>query len=329
MKINCLASPYLFAIGLALPAPAATEIVLWTNMSYPGVSGTLTNLAFVQPALNNAGQIGFRAGTTSSAGQAGMFRAEPGTVDQLLFPGDPALNGSGNFQGFVDGVMSIDSAGFLTQRGFFQNSASTSGFIGADGVGPRVELRLQAPLPDGNGSISDGFPMALGGRSMILAATIVGSNGGSLDNSAIVTVAADSSRQLLAREGQTVPDGNGQYGNLSGGFVVRNESMQALVTAQVRNTTGGTADDAGLFRLGNGGPTVLARKGETTSAGVIANFIKIALADNGTAAFAGSLSGTADPPNDNGGVFHTDGTTVTKIARAGEAIPDGTGVVGT
>jgi len=51
------------------------------------------------------------------------------------------------------------------------------------------------------------------------------------------------------------------------------------------------------------------------------------LNDSGQAAFYASLDGTPDGSSDNSGIFRGDGTTLVQIARKGQVVPDGNGVL--
>jgi len=61
--------------------------------------------------------------------------------------------------------------------------------------------------------------------------------------------------------------------------------------------------------------------------GTLATFADAVLNDGGQAAFSASLAGTAGGGSDDGGIFAGSGGTLTQIAREGQSVPGGDGVI--
>ena len=131
----------------------------------------------------------------------------------------------------------------------------------------------------------------------------------------------------VARTGQAAPDGNGAYLFLDGVPSINNTGQMSF-WASLSGTTGGEADDEGLF-IGSGGPaTQVARKGQSApdGNGTIHGFIiQPALNDAGQVAFLTELDGTTGGTDDDEGIYVGSGGALTRIVRKGQAAPGGGG----
>ena len=138
-----------------------------------------------------------------------------------------------------------------------------------------------------------------------------------------------AARALIAREGQTAPDGNGVLDPLFAGSSI-NAAGDIAFVADLTGTTGGANDNRAVYR-GNGGPlTTIARENQNApdGNGQFSTFLGPLLNDAGQVAFHGTLRNSAAGNADNTGLFIGLGGAVSTLVREGQDIPLGTGKFG-
>jgi hypothetical protein len=176
--------------------------------------------------------------------------------------------------------------------------------------------------PDGNGNFLGYLPPAINDHGTVaFEASFTNTNAGFADDRAVLRGDADSLAVIL-REGQPTPDGNGIFGNI---FNVRylNNANQIAFNPSLTGTSGGSADDQGIFRLDALHVAQIVREGQPTPSSGTFGVPTSSLNENGHAAFFAGINGV--PFGTNIGIFRGDGTAVTQITRTGHAAPDGNG----
>ncbi|MAE60838.1 MAG: hypothetical protein CMJ49_05705, partial [Planctomycetaceae bacterium] len=139
---------------------------------------------------------------------------------------------------------------------------------------------------------------------------------------------AQAGTEIIAETGDGAPDGNGTFSSFTSTSIVLNDAGQVAFHGLLSGTSGGAADNKGLFRSGGGSVAQIVRKGAAAPDGN-GTFDTIglpALNDSGQVAFGAGFSGTALGLWDDGGIVIGAGGAVVQIAREGEAPPDGNGV---
>ncbi|QEG37116.1 DUF7453 family protein [Bythopirellula goksoeyrii] len=142
--------------------------------------------------------------------------------------------------------------------------------------------------------------------------------------------------KVIVVTGDPAPDGNGVFSvGRAGGFssVVLNNAEQVAFTALLAGTSGGGADDTGIY-YGNGTTlTKIVREGQTVPGGSntlssFANplFSAFSFNDAGQVAFNSSVAVHTPDPGTHRAVFMGDGTALTQIVRTGQTTPDGNNV---
>jgi hypothetical protein len=154
----------------------------------------------------------------------------------------------------------------------------------------------------------------------------------------------------LVQAGEAAPDSsgtNGTFDELAGYYrqdcpFSLNDLGQVAFTATLTGTTGGTADNFGIWRSsGPGTLTQVVRKGQaapTASGEANGTFLNFsytgnvtqqpALNNHGQVAFGASLAGTANGTEDDAGVFVSPRhNVIVPIVREGDMAPDGTGII--
>ncbi len=315
--------------AVAAPIPA-TQVVAITGDAAPDGNGTI--LKVFDPILNDAGQVAFRAdlaGTTGGSNDdSGIFRGNGTTLTRIARAGQAAPDGNGAFLDFSD--HSFNNAG---QAAFAADVTNTSGgssddrgIFRSDGTTLTQIARKGQTAPDGNGVFSSFTNPAINATGQAaFKADFTGTTGGSNDNSGVFRGNGATPTRIV-RKGQAAPDGNGAFSSFSKPAV--NATGQVVFEAFLSGTSGGFNDNEGIYRGDGATLTRIARLGQAApdGNGVFSAFFDPALNDAGQAAFVGLLINTTGGSNDDNGVFRGDGAALTRIARSGQAAPDGNGV---
>ncbi len=237
--------------------------VAWLSRVAPdggGTSGTLGVFSYAgtgdPPALRpNASEVAFYAHLfgTSMAPQDddGIFRASPDVFEDMA-RGHRSAPGGGLYQEFgVSPVYNANGvAAFLSQ---LEPVPASGEIIALDwpGGGDVVAYTGQ-PAADGNGTFTSLFPPSLNGHEAVAyRVRLTGTSGGALDDEAIYKgdsslVVVPALEDQIAREGQTPPEGGGEFSAFAN-FPAINDAGQVALTATLRSTPGGTSDDRGLY----------------------------------------------------------------------------------
>ena len=223
-----------------------------------------------------------------------------------------APDGNGVLQ--VTGDVSLNNSG---QVAFKSNLIGTSGgqtdnealYLG-DGNGELVQLiRTGDSVTDGLGQFSSlGNPYLNDAGQAIFRGGLVDTvNLG--DNSGLFRSDATGSLVEIVREGDAVPDGNGQFAdlgvnasfNFDGGNGVINEMGQVAFTANLKLTIGGDSDNEGLYLYDDtAGVLQIARTGEPFLDSTITGLAFL----DGTGGFGEDLGNERSGFNDAGQVAY-------------------------
>lgn len=189
------------------------------------------------------------------------------------------------------------------------------------------------PVPNGNGTFTFlGDAVINDAGQVAFRASLAGTSGGGNDNRGIFRGDGTTLTQI-ARLGQPAPDGNGVLA-FDFPFVSINQAGQVAFWSDVANTSGGDADDEGIF-LGDGGLLKqIFRTGSNVPGstsifypwdnfGTTSRFPP-ALNDSGQVSFWSPIDGNSSPFNSDQGIYRGDGTNLVEIARrAGTATGGG------
>lgn len=192
--------------------------------------------------------------------------------------------------------------------------------------------------PDGNGTFS-GFQPALvvnANGKVAFIADLTGTQNSSDTHG--IFIADTNSITKLVRTGDATPDGNGAFRYFSREYgvterLVLNDNDSVAFMASLSGTSGGPADNLGLFGASAGGGVkqfVRTSDAAPDGNGVFAPFESAApfthhgLDNAGTAMFHGMLSNTSGGEYvDDSGAFSSNGTSFTQLIRGGETAPGG------
>lgn len=235
--------------------------VTWVTQPAPdasdgdGINGTVSSYpAQDPPALRrNAAEIAIwahMAGTTlASQDDDGIFRASAdGFVD--LARGHQAAPGGGTYGEMASPVYNADGIAAFRSN-LYPTSAGEAIVLDWPFGGELCAFKGQF-AGDGNGTFTSLWDPAVNdAETVAFRVRLTGTSGGGFDDVAIYKcdspyTAIPAVDDQLAREGQAPPEGNGVFADF-GTIVAINALGQVLFTATLRTTSGGSADDRGLY----------------------------------------------------------------------------------
>jgi len=256
----------------------------------PGTSIYDSFLTMGSPAANTRGQTAFNATLLgrkfSQPNQDGIYLTDPQNIllqiarqGQVAFDtksfsatrGAPEVNNGGKVA-FVSGLKG--SGGFTDSYGVF---------IG-DGLNPFITvMKSSDTTPDGNGVFDGRISGVLANGitdsgQVAFASNLMNTAGGFNDDTGLFTGNGSSIKQIV-REGQSTPDGNGQFDDLYSSNrglnipTVDNATVnQAGVVAflgNLKSTAGGFADNQGIY-LSDGHEIIkVIRRGDTLNGSTV------------------------------------------------------------
>ncbi|HJQ79437.1 MAG TPA: choice-of-anchor tandem repeat NxxGxxAF-containing protein, partial [Lacipirellulaceae bacterium] len=245
----------------------------------------------------------------------------------LVRKGQPWPDGGGSIMGAPEYV--LNNAG---QVAFWSASSSVGGverIFRTDGSMLVEIARTGQDAPNGSGRFSQ---FALGpqindaGRVAFTGYLSSPVGGG-------IFLGDGTTSTQLARYGEALLDGNGQYAGTPWFSMRLNELGHAAFFANFSNTLGGASDNTGILRGDGASLVTIVRKGQMAPDGNGAFFdftglgftAPAALNDSGQVAFDARLTGTAQGNSDDYGIFRSDGATLVQVVREGQLAPDGNG----
>lgn len=283
---------YVWRLGVLHPVAYGTQLAPDQGEG-DGVNGSITsfpdNSASPPSLRSNASEVALwahLAGTTSgSLDDDGIFRASPdGIVD--LARGNRPAPGGGTYAEFNSPVYNAD--GIAAFRCQLQPSGPGPFIIALDWpFGGDLAVTTGSAAADGNGVIANiGHPSLNIAEAVSYRVTFSGTAGGGLDDTGIylsdvARLTLPNLENLLAREGQPPPEGDGVFNDF-GNLTAINDSTQVLFTATLRSTDGGASDDRGLYLWDKGqGLVKLLREGDLLGGRTVVAFSTLTERDHG------------------------------------------------
>jgi len=310
--------------------PAGLAFVVRSDWPAPDGNGTFRAIDVTPLAIDASGHVAFGAeltGTFDRSETPGIFVGGDGMADLVqIARGNETLPGSGDRIVGLDAIGQPVSLNDASQAAFAASFGSPpkSGYLRGDGTpGSLVEIaRTGEPTPDGMQTLlvlqppATLLPSGAVGFGAVLgpAFGIFRGNGGALTE--------------IVRTGDASPDGNGSFATTLFHAPAFDDAGEAIFYATLTGTSGGSSDDAGIFR-GDGDQTVvIARRGDLVPGGngrlLDLDYGSIAVNGAGQVLFRSTITGATGGSDE--GVFRGDGQSLETIARAGDPTPGGDGV---
>ena len=234
---------------------------------------------FAASGINNAGQVLFQTDLRNTAGDASddnaiyVSDATTGLV-QIARKGQAGPQGDGTFSRI--GNPEINNAGQVVFEANFTGSTNgSSGVFVYDGTAElRKIVRIGDAVPGSNGGFTNGFrgqTINDTGEVARIASIVDNDNNVGSFGSGIFRDAG-SGLQHVQIFGDPIPTGNGVF--LGFNSLALNEVGQLVFGASLGDTTGGDADDSGLFFYdSNFGLSEIAREGDLLLGRQITNIL--------------------------------------------------------
>jgi hypothetical protein len=292
----------------------------------PDNNGVLSFLG--PPAMTNTGQVAFNGRLTGTSGGSSnvavSLLGNGVTLTQIVREGQTAPDSSGDFMSFSDPA--INDNGQTAFVGYFPNPSGQpwdNGGIFRSGESTLVQIaRTGRAAPDGNGSFSF-FPSVVSlndAGQVAFRSELANTSRGTGDNVGIFFGDGSTVTQV-ARSGSAAPDENGIFVNFGSASI--NDTGQVAFSAILTNTSGGSDDNTGIYYGDGATLTQVARGGSAApdGNGSFFRFDNASTNDAGQVAFSASLTNTSGGLSDNRGIFRSDNSTLTQIAREGQSAP--------
>lgn len=296
----------------------------------PDANGNFST--FHDPAALNSSDRVFLANLTGTLGggsdDVGIYKVSGGVLTQLARTGQPATPESGTFQSLANAEVPVNRTGQTVFSG--RTSSNLVALFRSTGATLTRLAYYNEPSPDGNGTLGNLFvgpALNNNGQVAFFSTIIFPTNSSSL----AFLLADGSSLKILTRSQRSSPDGNGVFSLFPNELTAVNDRGEIAFVANLTGTTGGTADNLGLYRTDGDTTVQLVRKGQFVPNGN-GRFLDfggqnyVAINNSGQVAFFANLTGTTGGSSDNAGIFLVTGTTVTQLARKGQSAPDSNGV---
>lgn len=188
--------------------------------------------------------------------------------------------------------------------------------------------------PDGNGTFgtytSFGDACVNDSGHVGFYAVLNATSGGTANNEILIRGRVGESPIVIAREGDLLPDGSGTLGHLHvpPRVYAMNNSGRVMFSTDLTATTGGTADNAGIYSsVGPGTLVEHARRGDPTPAGnTFGAFVFPSI--NNLMPMTIAFYGTLGPTGSGGiGLFMEHGGSITTTTVLGIPAPEGNGTL--
>lgn len=250
-----------------------------------------------------------------------------GVTTVLAQNGDPAPTGPGNFTFY--GRPALNDAGQVAFAALLEGPGvdSTNGLalyrLGDAGA---VQIARDGDaLPTGQGnfrSLSSYFDLNAAGQ-VAFSATLSGDGVTSANDRALYRF-GDAGTVQIAREGDALPTGPGNFKSIRTTEIAFNDAGQLAFSASLEGAGIDSTNDVALYRFGDGGIVEIAREGDAapTGSGSFKSIGNIALNDAGQAAFFAVLS---DGGITNRALYRFGEAGTVQIARERDALPTGPG----
>jgi hypothetical protein len=315
------------------------DTVVIANSGQPVPEGNGLYATFTDPVLNAFQRLAFRSDLTGTSGgtedDRAIYRADAAGATLICREDWWTPNANGRF--FALSTPAMNNASQVVFRG--DADGTTLGvydFVGiyrSAGPGALDQIvRGNDPAPDGNGQffIMSETPLIDDYAVTTFWASFTGTSSSYNDDTAVVMDWLGAPR-ILAREGQTVPGGDGQFSSFLD--ISENENQGVAFNASLTNTSAGNDNDTGIFRAQPGFPatcTQLVRENQAPPDGN-GQYSSLHLGPifndlgDGRASFLGWMRNTSGGVNDDVGIFLATTSGVIRIARDGQTPPDGNG----
>lgn len=313
-------------VGIFLGDASTLTVIAREGQAEPGGNGFVSSF-LSRPVVNDAGQVALAIALVGTTGglsdDRGLFRGDGTTLVTIAREGQPAPGGNGSFTTLTGHALNDTG-----QVAFRASLAGTSGgFADDEGVYRGDGTTLIEVVRQGQSAPEEGVfedfnaEATLNDAGEVAFHGIVDVNGFDEWN---LYVGSGAGFTTIALEDAPAPGGTFLIIDTNPAL---NTSGQVAFEATLDGTSGGSSNDVGIFRGAGGSIDTIVREGDgVVGGGSFASFQPdIALNDAGEVGFRATLAGSVAPANQ--GLYRGDDSAPPlKVARGGDAAPDGDGV---
>jgi hypothetical protein len=283
---------------------------------------------FSNSSINNSGEVAFRANTywqdgLYAANEMGIFRGSSDSLVTIAAKWDQLPGENTSFNSFFN-LTPINESGQVAfwadvYHGQFQ--PLTEGVFIADRSNIYSVARTGQVSPDGNGRFNqfDRTFLAFGDSGKVgFLASLSNTAGGQSDDWGLF-LGKELGPIQIVREGELAPGGNGAF-NQFYSWGAANDSAQIVFGAELRDTSGGTLDNRGIYIGDETQVRQIVRTGTMApnGNGVLSSLEVPVINNGGQTVFIAGLSQTAGGGSDVRALFASDGIDLIEIARTGD-----------
>lgn len=295
----------------------STFLLQLAREGQPTPNGNGNYASFTSLSLGDLGAVAFSA-NTNGLFASGAYRVLPGgNVQEVAAQGQPAPGG---------GTYAIVQSTRINDEGDVLVSAHAPlgvlGYFRSPFDGEPAELIVKSGSPAPGGGAFQLSPVGAAfndaGQLGLWAQTISPLASGIFRAEPVVAIE-------IARSGDPVPGGNGTFAQTSF-FVpaINNSGDVAFPAVNLAGTSGGTTDNAAVYRGDENDLAEIARKGKPAPVeGLFLSFGAVMMNNAGHVVFTASLAGTNGGSLDNTGIYLHNGSSLVEVLREGDAAPGG------
>lgn len=250
---------------------STTMPIAVTGQASPDGNGTLNGFS-IRARINDSGDVLFTSTLAGTSGgfndDRGLYRSSGGTLTQVVREGQVAPDGNGTFAA-IPGGYDINNAGDVAFSASFVGTAGgTSDDVGLyiDNNGTMTQIAREGGIaPNGStySTITSGIHFNQNG-DVAFSARLVSSSSFNIYRGDI------NGATEIARFGQSTPNGDGTFGQLS--MSRMNDNGAITFRSILIGTAAGTADNQAVYISDGIDLIEVARKGDALDGSTIANF---------------------------------------------------------
>ena len=324
-------SPPFDTSGLYMHNGTTIVNVARDNDTEPENNGVFDDLSL--EVFNSGGRFAFSNTLRNTSGgtldDSGVFRYDGSALQNIIRKNVLVPNTNGRFLTTADRALNaLGQVAFQAQLSDTAGGGIDDSAIYLTGIGLFEVVREDALVPEGGGRYDLLFGPGINSAGQVaFFANLRDTPLASDDDSGIYLWSQAAGFKNVARENSAPPEGNGVFHLLGDSSrvaegVVLGAHDQVVFHATLRNTSGGSTDDEGIYLFNVASLSKIARENDTVPGGngKFASFGTPVINALGHIAFRANLKDTSGLSSDDQALYLFNGTTLVQAAREGDVI---------
>jgi hypothetical protein len=318
--------------AIVLSQGGLTSQLARKGQSLLNASGTISTLSG-SIHFDNAGHVFFNALASQPgvSNRSGIHQANSTGITELVANGQVVPGGNGVYASLQLPFFSSNSGHVAFRAPLAATSGGTNDnegvFLITSGAVSQLARKGEV-VPDANGAFLTFDTKGVNDNGQVLfQSTLIGTEGGSDDNAGLFLGSAFGLQQIV-RAGQSSPTGNGTFSSAGmGGSAKLNDLGAVAFNSSLAGTSGGANDDFALFLISGGSISEVVREGMAAPDGN-GEFLRndsFSINNQNKVAFHGRLRNTIASSLDDEGVYLSNGSSLSQLAREGQIAPGSNG----